>query len=338
MPLKPKFCSQCATAVEMHTIEGRRRLVCPACATIFYENPLPVAAALVLNKRREVLLVRRGREPKKGEWCLPMGFAELGESVATAAQRELREEAGIDGRPLRLIDADSFGSEHYGDLLIVTFELEKVGGQEQAGDDATEVRYFPIGRHPPLAFSSNEKALQICAVVHREDWAIQDSFLTLQSGQDRVMLSDVLVELIAQHAGDIARLWLEDVRSNPTTPSYQRVPAEELLERGTHAIAQFGHWLAGAAPPDEVNAFYETLAAERRWQGCGAPEVLSSLMLLKKHLWAFARSQGMWERPIDVYRVLELNRRVAAFFDKVIHHTMRAYGGDEAAESARDHT
>jgi len=325
MPLKPKYCSQCGRPVLVGIVNGRPRLVCPACGTVFYENPLPVAAAIVLNEARKVLLVKRKREPHQGSWCLPMGFAELGETIAVAARRELREETGVAGRVVRLLDVDSFESSYYGDLLIVTFEVQKTGGHEHPGDDAEEVRYFPIAACPPLAFSSNGKALGVCVAAHQEEWAIQDSFVALHRGEDRVMLSDALVRLIEQRAEEVARLWLADVRSNPTTPSYHTIDPAQLLERATGAISQFGRWLKGDEAVLEVRAFYDALAAERRQQGCRAHEVLSSLMLLKKHLWTFARSQGVWQRPVDLYRVLELNRRVAVFFDQAIYRVARMF-------------
>jgi ADP-ribose pyrophosphatase YjhB (NUDIX family) len=331
MPLKPNYCSQCGQSVVPRVVGGRHRAVCPACDHVFYENPLPVAAAVVLNERREVLLVKRKREPHKSRWCLPMGFAEMGETIAAAALRELTEEAGVHGQALRLLDADSFESSHYGDLLIVTFEVQKLSGREQPGDDAEEVHYFPIARHPPLAFSSNEKALRACVAAHQEDWAIQDSFVALHSGEDKAMLSDALVRLIEQRAEEVARLWLTEVRSNPTTPSYGTLDPVQLLERATVAISQFGRWLKGDEAAAEVKAFYQALAEERREQGCREHEVLSSLTLLKKHLWIFAWSQGVWQRPVDVYRVLELSRRMAVFFDQAIYRVARTFDADRPA-------
>ncbi|MCK4342035.1 MAG: NUDIX domain-containing protein [Phycisphaerae bacterium] len=325
MPLKPVYCSQCGHSVTTREVEGRPRAVCPACETVFYENPLPVAASIVLNDRREVLLVKRAREPQKGEWCLPMGFAERGETITEAALRELKEETGIDGRVLQMIDTDSYESEHYGDLLIVSFEMKKNSGEEHAGDDAEEVRYFPIGRHPPLAFSSNEKALRACAAAHLEDWAIQDSFVTLEADEDKAMLSDAVVELIEERAEEIAFLWLDDVRSNPTTRTYKKLDPELLRAGAVRAISQFSRWFKGDGAADEVAKLYQAIGRERRAQGFKLREVLSAIALLKKHVWIFARAHGVWERPIDVYRVLELNRLMAVFFDKATYHTVRGF-------------
>ena len=56
MPLRAKYCSQCGVAVTTRPVEERDREVCPQCGTIFYQNPLPVAAGVVLNDKREVLV------------------------------------------------------------------------------------------------------------------------------------------------------------------------------------------------------------------------------------------------------------------------------------------
>lgn len=64
-----------------------------AILVVFYDNPLPVASSIVVRDR-QLLLVRRRFMPKAGEWCLPMGFAEAGESIEAAALRELKEVAG----------------------------------------------------------------------------------------------------------------------------------------------------------------------------------------------------------------------------------------------------
>ena len=92
MPIKPDYCARCGRPAVTRVVDDRPRIACPASETVFYENPLPVAASVVLDEHREVLLVKRKREPHKGEWCLPMVFAELDEKIAAAALRELKEE------------------------------------------------------------------------------------------------------------------------------------------------------------------------------------------------------------------------------------------------------
>jgi ADP-ribose pyrophosphatase YjhB (NUDIX family) len=324
---EPKYCSQCGQPVETRAINGVSRAVCAACDTVLYRNPLPIAAALVLNGRREVLLVKRAKAPHKGAWCLPMGFAELGETIAEAACRELKEETGIDGRVLRLLDADSYASDHYGDLLIVTFELAATGGTPCAADDAEAVRYFPIGQHPPLAFPSNEKALRVCTASHLEDWEMQDSFTTLQAHEDKAMLADTLVDLIEEHAEDIVQAWVKDVRSNRMTPAYAQLEPEPLWERVSLAVAQFRRWFKDRQAADEVEVFYHAIGRERHEQGFRLNEVIGALLLFKKHVGTFSRQRGPWEKPIELYRALEFDRLMAAFYEQAIYHVVRGYEG-----------
>ena len=160
-PPPPRYCPRCAAELCRRPFEGRPRQVCPGCGHVAYRNPLPVAAALVVGRRGEVLLVQRGRQPYAGSWCLPMGFAELGETIEQAALRELLEEAGVEGEVTELLDASSMVSEMYGDLLVVTFLVRQVGqGRGRAGDDAQAVGWFDPASLPPLPFSSNRRALR----------------------------------------------------------------------------------------------------------------------------------------------------------------------------------
>jgi ADP-ribose pyrophosphatase YjhB (NUDIX family) len=323
--MKAQFCSKCGGSIDEQIVGDRPREVCSVCGTVFYQNPLPAAAALVLDAERRVLLVKRKFEPSKGMWCLPIGFAEMGETIAEAALRELHEESGVVGRIVRLIDADSWSGAYYGDLLVVTFEVEKTAGAETPGDDAEEVGYFPIDRLPPLAFPSNEKAIRLCGDLHRDEWAIQDSFHRLDEGPGAEMLSDSLVGFVSEHAALVARLWLADVRSSRTTAGYRRLDPGPLLSEVTDGLRQLGRWLEGESTENQIRAFYRELGRRRRAQGVELHEVLSATMLLKKHIWDYARSQGVWERPLDAYRMMELQSRFAVFFDKAVYHSARGF-------------
>lgn len=312
----------------MQEVGDRPRDVCSACGAIFYQNPLPAAAALVLDEGRRVLLVKRKFPPNEGMWCLPIGFAELGETIAEAALRELHEETGLTGRVSRLIDADSWTSSFYGDLLVVTFEVEKAGGTETPGDDAEDVAYFPIDGLPPLAFPSNEKAIRLCADLHRDEWAIHDSFRRLDDEAGEEMLSNTLISFVHESIPYVARVWLADARSNRTTAgSYMRLDPDQLLAECTTGLEQLGRWLEGESTEEQIRAFYRNLGVRRREQGVELHEMLSAIMLLKKQIWAHARSQGVWQRPVDAYRAMELQSRFAVYFDKAMYHSARGYAG-----------
>ncbi len=154
------YCPHCGEKVENATIEGRVRQRCLRCEAVFYVNPLPVVSTLLVNAKRQVLLVLRRNEPYKGMWCLPIGFAEVDESIQDAALRELEEETGVKGRIVRLLDAQTVMDSFYGNMLMLCYEVEQVSGKIKAGDDAREARFFPIDDIPELAFKPNEMALE----------------------------------------------------------------------------------------------------------------------------------------------------------------------------------
>ena len=163
-----RFCHLCGNQLDKALVEGRERLVCGECGQVCYENPLPVASVILANPKGELLLVRRAEEPARGTWCFPIGFAECGETIEEAALRELKEEAGVEGRIVGLIDVCSDRTSIYGEVVVVTFRAEKIGGREAAGDDACDVGYFPPTDLPKLAFSSQERALKKLEVLPGE--------------------------------------------------------------------------------------------------------------------------------------------------------------------------
>jgi len=327
MNSNPVYCDRCGAILQKRIVEDRHRDVCPACHFIHYRNPLPVAAAVVLNERREVLLVRRKNEPHRGMWCLPTGFAESGETIAEAALRELAEETGLEGRVERLLSAESSPDDFYGDLLFVVFEVKRIGGDAAAGDDAEELAWLPVDHPPELAFAPHREAIGICARLHREEWAIQDSFSNLDGTGESEVLSDALLELVRDKAEEISLNWVKAVRASPSTPHYAEIEEWKIRERALEALSKFRHWLSASADDTELAEFYFALGRERREQGFSTGEVISALTLLRKEIWNFARSHQVLESPLDVYRVMELSRRIVLFFDKALYHASKGLEG-----------
>jgi ADP-ribose pyrophosphatase YjhB (NUDIX family) len=326
---KRKYCQYCSDQVEQRVESDTLRDYCPSCAIYFYENPLPVVSTILVNDRK-VLLVKRGNDPYRGQWCLPSGFAESGESIAAAALRELEEETGIQGRIVHLQDVDSSTNYYYGDLLFLTFEVEQIGGEPKAGDDAVDVQYFSLERIPDLAFPSNTKALQSYVEDKKDYWAIVDSFSLAAEDKPlnemkKKLLSDKLVELIEEHSEHIAKLWVEDVRSNRSTPTFHDFDQDALYRRVFLVISHFGQWLKGSYNGQDIITYYTCLGKERRSEGFCLSEVVSALSLTKKHIWEFALSKETWSRTIDIYMVLEFARRISIFFDRAVYYVAKGY-------------
>lgn len=103
-----------------------------------------------------VLLIERGWDPHKGQWALPGGFVDPGETSRAAAARELGEEAGVHAAPDELTRVDVFdepGRDPRGRYVTVAYQLTVIPGTiTEAGDDAVRAEWWPLNSLPPLAF------------------------------------------------------------------------------------------------------------------------------------------------------------------------------------------
>jgi ADP-ribose pyrophosphatase YjhB (NUDIX family) len=116
-----------------------------------YPNAPIAAVAATIFSDDSVLLVRRGNEPSRGRWGLPGGVVELGETVGEAVVREVKEETGIDVRPVRLITAvDSIVRNDEGRVrfhyIIFEYLCEATGGTLNASSDVQDARWLPLNK------------------------------------------------------------------------------------------------------------------------------------------------------------------------------------------------
>ncbi len=105
-----------------------------------------VGIGVVLWRDNAVLLVRRGRAPWMGQWSLPGGAQELGETAQACARRELLEETGLTTGPLHLagyvdsIHHDAAGAIEY-HYTIIDFCARHTGGTARPGDDVSDLAW-----------------------------------------------------------------------------------------------------------------------------------------------------------------------------------------------------
>lgn len=149
------YCTHCAGHLTLKMVEGRKRKTCSACGVTHYENPVPAACVVLVDREERILLTRRNVEPRKGFWCLPGGFIELGESPEKAAIRELEEETGLKGRIHMLLGVATDPHPDYDTVLITAFLVKTFSGRILAGDDVSEAGFYTGDRLPDIAFESH---------------------------------------------------------------------------------------------------------------------------------------------------------------------------------------
>jgi ADP-ribose pyrophosphatase YjhB (NUDIX family) len=157
-------CPHCATADE-------QPLTCDRCGWRWYANPKP-AAAVLLERQADgdaepsVLLLKRAVDPGFGEWDLPAGYLDPGESFEIAARRETREESGIE---VELVALTGLYHSQPANAVTAVFRARAVDAvapvriDAESSDHAWVARSEVDGWLPRMAFASMASALA--------DWA-----------------------------------------------------------------------------------------------------------------------------------------------------------------------
>ncbi|MBN1893012.1 NUDIX hydrolase [bacterium] len=148
-------------------------------------HPVPAVSGVVFDSKGRVLLIRRGKPPRLGEWSLPGGSMETGESGETSLRREIFEECGIEVDDVSLIadrillERDSAGRVryHYKIRVYSCFSAKK---DVRAAGDAASAKWVRPDRlnstEVPLDIQGIiQKALQRCRQRHSRRTAAAQS-------------------------------------------------------------------------------------------------------------------------------------------------------------------
>jgi 8-oxo-dGTP diphosphatase len=110
------------------------------------QQPIVGVGAIIVENGR-VLLIKRGKAPLLGEWSIPGGMLELGETLRQGAEREALEETGLVVRATDLLgvfdrivpDEGERTLYHY---VLIDFLCERISGDVQSAGDASDAAWF----------------------------------------------------------------------------------------------------------------------------------------------------------------------------------------------------
>jgi NADH pyrophosphatase NudC (nudix superfamily) len=136
-PTDFRFCPRCATALERREHADRERNLCPVCAWVHWDNPLPVLAALV-EYEGKILLARNAAWADR-IFALITGFMERGETPEEGVARELKEETNLDVERASLIGVYEFTRKNE---VIIAYHVE-ASGTVQLGEELVDYRLVP---------------------------------------------------------------------------------------------------------------------------------------------------------------------------------------------------
>ncbi len=210
-----EFCSNCSSKLIKKFVEGRERLFCNNCEEVTYQNPIPATTGVYFNEKEEVLLVKRAKEPSKGEWCLPGGFQEIDETPLEGLKREFKEETDLDIANAFPLSTFMSPNPFYKNVLLQGFFVESLKeGIAKAGDDALELNFFKLSELPPLAFKSHQKVLD--QALWRISKGVHAKFIKSKMLHPfgAYMISDEVESCLKACDAGVKILQLRDKRSN----------------------------------------------------------------------------------------------------------------------------
>jgi 8-oxo-dGTP diphosphatase len=141
----------------------------------FPNHPVVGIGGVVIHNDR-ALLIRRGSEPLRGQWSIPGGTLELGETLQQGVARELLEETGLQVKVLDLIEvfdrifsdpgSVDEGSRQKGPrfhFVIVDYLCERLSGEARAGSDVTDVAYATENELPDYHLTATATRVLLAA-------------------------------------------------------------------------------------------------------------------------------------------------------------------------------
>ena len=159
-----RFCPRCGHQAE---VDGCVPFRCSNCGFANFYGPVAAVGGLVINEQRELLLVRRAREPGKGKWGLPGGFVDRDETIEQALSREVLEETSLRVSHARYLTSFPNLYEYGGVVapVIDLFYVCQVADQGEIRLADGELDSFswltPTQRHlQEMAFASNRQAIE----------------------------------------------------------------------------------------------------------------------------------------------------------------------------------
>jgi ADP-ribose pyrophosphatase YjhB (NUDIX family) len=152
-----KYCSECGSVLTFRRVlaEQRERYICDSCGRTHYQNPRVIVGCIVYCGD-QILLCRRGEAPAKGQWAIPAGYLECGETLEAGAAREIWEETGVTVDPEKLelcLVVNMTDIEQVAIAFRIEFKDKPIA---RAGPECLDVAFMSESEIPPGQFAWQE--------------------------------------------------------------------------------------------------------------------------------------------------------------------------------------
>lgn len=138
------------------------------------------------------------------------------------------------------------------------------------------------------------------------------------------MLGIRLVRLIERHSEALSRGLVQQIHQSHRTSDFHSIPLEDLRLAAGELYRNLGEWLLQKTE-DEIEARFETVAAERAAEGIRLHQFVWALMLTRDHLWRFLRQHAFADNIVELHGEMELQQLLNQFFDRAIYYAILGY-------------
>ena len=134
------------------------------------------------------------------------------------------------------------------------------------------------------------------------------------------MLYEKFIRLVEDHAEELTKEWIKEIKSNPSTVGYRKVDDAVLGVRIFDVYRRLGDWVMNAKPNDPKTAeHFMRLGRERANENLKNSEVIYALILARVVLWRYIVEHGIITSTIELHQALEFYQKVNNFFDKAVY-------------------
>lgn len=133
------------------------------------------------------------------------------------------------------------------------------------------------------------------------------------------------VELVKQHAEDMAKRWAEDVRSNRKTTYYKYLDEQKIISQCIKFYQRFTKMFLDEKLSPDILKYCRTYAQESYTWGIPLNEALYALILMRRHIWLYAEFQTIFSKGIDQRQAVDTLSRTILLFDYAAYEITKEY-------------
>jgi len=143
-----------------------------------------------------------------------------------------------------------------------------------------------------------------------------------------MLLSKKLLRLIEDHADELSKKWIAEVKAREELPTYHTYDEKQLYKRAFSVYSQLGKWLSQDTAKADIARQYVALGKRRRQEGFALSEVIQALIITRRILWFKVQADGFLDDAINLKAGLDLNNSVVLFFDRAMYFVAKGYDKD----------